>query len=66
VVRLASSGAALAILASGTTGARDGFWAPDGVYNAYITPIVFVVWLVVASALLLRRLLGTPAPVRQT
>jgi hypothetical protein len=46
---------ALAILASGTTFATDGFWAPDGVYNAYITPILFVAWIVALSVLLLRR-----------
>jgi hypothetical protein len=57
---------AVAILASGTTWARDGFWAPDGLYNAYITPIVFVVWTVVASVLLLRRPLVATEQARQT
>jgi hypothetical protein len=55
-----SAGGALVLLASGTTFARDGFWAPDGVYNAYITPLVFLGWVVVLSFLLLRR------PVAQT
>jgi MFS family permease len=51
----ASAVAAVAILSSGTTWARDGFWAPDGLYNAYITPIIFIAWTVVASVLLLLR-----------
>jgi hypothetical protein len=62
----ASAVAALALLASGTTWARDGFWAPDGAYNAYITPIIFVVWVVVLSVLLLLRPHAAPEPVRQT
>jgi hypothetical protein len=61
----ASSVVAVAVLVSGTTWARDGFWAPDGVYNAYITPILFVVWAVVVSVLLLSRAARTE-PVRQT
>lgn len=47
---------ALAILVSGTTWAADGFWAPDGLYNAYISPVIFIVWVVLLSVLLLRRL----------
>jgi hypothetical protein len=62
----ASAVVAVVILASGTTWARDGFWAPDGLYNAYITPIVFVVWTVVASVLLLRRPLVATEQARQT
>jgi hypothetical protein len=50
-----SAAAALAILASGTTWARDGFWAPDGAYNAYITPLLFMAWVLVLSVLLLMR-----------
>lgn len=59
----ASAIAALAILASGTTWARDGFWAPDGLYNAYITPIIFIAWVVVLSVLLLRRQVVAAEPV---
>lgn len=61
----ASTVAALALVAGGTTWARDGFWAPDGAYNAYITPIIFVAWVVVLSVLLLRRPLAA-TPVGQT
>jgi hypothetical protein len=61
----ASAGGGLVLLASGTTFARDGFWAPDGVYNAYITPLVFLAWVVVVSLLLLLRS-AAPAPVSRT
>jgi hypothetical protein len=62
-----SAVAAVAILSSGTTWARDGFWAPDGLYNAYITPIIFIAWtLVVSVLLLLRRPVVATEPVRQT
>jgi hypothetical protein len=62
----ASAVGALAILVSGTTFAQDGFWAPDGAYNAYITPIIFIVWVVVLSVLLLLRPGAVSEPVRQT
>jgi hypothetical protein len=58
--------AAAAILVSGTTFAQDGFWAPDGLYNAYIAPTVFLVWVVLLSLLLLRRSLAAAAPASQT
>jgi hypothetical protein len=61
---LASVVGALAILASGTTWARDGFWAPDGLYNAYITPLIFVAWIVALSVLLLRRPALAAGPAR--
>ena len=47
--------ALLAVLAGGTTWARDGVWAPDGIYSREISPAITLVWLVIASALLLRR-----------
>jgi hypothetical protein len=62
----ASGVGALAILVSGTTFARDGFWAPDGVYNAYIAPIIFIVWVVVLSMLLLMRSVPAAVPTSQT
>lgn len=58
----ASGAAAAAILVSGTTFAQDGFWAPDGLYNAYVTPTLFVVWVVVLSVLLLRRAVAAATP----
>jgi hypothetical protein len=62
----ASVVAALAVLVSGTTWARSGFWAPDGAYNAYITPIVLVAWIVAVSVLLLTRPVVAAEPPRQT
>jgi hypothetical protein len=50
--------AALLFLLGGTTWAKDGFWAPDGAYGT-ITFLLFLAWLVVTSALLVRR---APAP----
>jgi hypothetical protein len=46
--------AAIAMLLGGTTWANSGFWAPDGAYCAWVTPIVFVAWAFVASWLLYR------------
>jgi hypothetical protein len=46
--------AAIVFLLGGTTWAESGFWAPDGGYSAWITPIVFVLWALVASWLLYR------------
>jgi hypothetical protein len=54
--------ASLAFLLGGTTWARDGFWAPDGGYGT-ITFIVFLVWLVVTSVLLVLRSEAAEAPV---
>ena len=39
----------------GTTWARTGFWAPDGVYSQFIWPIIGLVWVLVATAILLRQ-----------
>lgn len=55
--------AALLMALGGTVWARDGFWAPDGGYG-FITVIVFVVWVVVASALLSMRTTAASAPER--
>ena len=53
--------AALLFLLGGTTWAKDGIWAPDGAYGI-ITFILFLVWLVVTSALLVRRAKAAEAP----
>jgi hypothetical protein len=55
----ASIAGAVVFAISTTTFARDGFWAPDGGYNAFITPLVFIVWAAATSALLLRRAAAT-------
>jgi hypothetical protein len=54
---------ALVIVLGGTTWATDGFWAPDGGF-AFITLIVFLLWLLVASVLLLMRPAGAAESVR--
>lgn len=46
--------AALLFLLGGTTWAKDGFWAPDGAYGT-ITFVVFLVWTLTTSVLLVRR-----------
>lgn len=53
--------AALLFLLGGTTWAKDGFWAPDGAYGT-ITFLLFLVWLTVTSALLVRRTPAAEAP----
>jgi len=46
------------VLLGGTTWLSDGFWAPDGAYSRFVSPIAGVAWLLVASRVLLTR---TPA-----
>jgi hypothetical protein len=51
--------AVILVLAGTTTWASDGFWAPDGAYNRWITTIIGLVWLAAVSAFLTMR---SPAP----
>jgi hypothetical protein len=53
--------AVVLVLLGGTTWAGDGFWAPDGAYSRFISPIVVLVWIAVVSGLLTMR---SPATVR--
>jgi hypothetical protein len=46
------------VLLGATTWASHGFWAPDGAYSRVISPLIGLVWLAVASAVLYAR---TPA-----
>lgn len=46
--------AAVVLLLSGTIWAEDGFWAPDGAYGI-VAFLLFLVWTVVTSVLLIRR-----------
>jgi hypothetical protein len=39
----------------GTTWMSDGFWAPDGAYSRFITPLIGLVWILVVSRVLLTR-----------
>lgn len=42
------------VLLDATTWAGDGIWAPDGAYSQFISPIIFLLWVAVASGLLYR------------
>jgi hypothetical protein len=45
----------------GTTWMSDGFWAPDGAYSRFVTPIIGLVWVLVVSRVLLTRSPATRA-----
>jgi hypothetical protein len=47
--------ALLLVLLGGTTWLSGGFWAPDGAYSRFVSPLIGLVWIVVASRVLLRR-----------
>jgi hypothetical protein len=47
----------LAVL-GGTTWLSGGFWAPDGIYSRFVSPLLLLLWVVVVSRVLLAR---TPA-----
>jgi len=54
---LFAAGVAAVVLAllGGTTWLSSGFWAPDGAYSRFISPIIGVVWVLVVSRILLTR-----------
>src|SRR5882672_12202780 len=45
--------AVVLVLAGGTTWLSGGFWAPDGVYSRFCSPIIGLVWILVVSRVLL-------------
>ena len=47
--------AVVLVLLGGTTWASDGFWAPDGAYSRFISPIIGLGWVAVISGLLVMR-----------
>jgi hypothetical protein len=47
--------AVVLVLLGGTTWASDGFWAPDGAYSRFISPIIGLAWIAVISGLLVTR-----------
>jgi hypothetical protein len=47
--------AVILVLLGGTTWASDGFWAPDGAYNRWITTIIGLIWIVAVSGFLTMR-----------
>jgi hypothetical protein len=47
--------AVVLVLIGGTTWASSGFWAPDGAYSRFITPIIALAWVAVISWILVAR-----------
>jgi hypothetical protein len=47
--------AVVLVVLGGTTWLSGGFWAPDGVYSRFVSPIVGLAWVVVVSWILLAR-----------
>ena len=44
--------AVVLVLVGGTTWMGDGFWAPDGAYSRFVSPIIGLVWVLVTSRVL--------------
>jgi hypothetical protein len=51
----AGLGVVVLVLLGGTTWLSSGFWAPDGAYSRFVSPIIGLVWVVVATRILLTR-----------
>jgi hypothetical protein len=49
------------VLMGGTPWLSDGFWAPDGAYSRFVSPIIGLVWTLVVSWVLLARSPATRA-----
>jgi hypothetical protein len=49
------------VLLGGTTWLNGGFWAPDGAYSRFVSPIIGLVWILVVSQVLLTRSPATRA-----
>jgi len=47
--------AVVLVLMGGTTWMSGGFWAPDGAYSRFVSPMIGLVWVVVVSRVLLTR-----------
>jgi hypothetical protein len=47
--------AVVLVLLGGTTWASNGFWAPDGAYSRFISPIIGLAWVAIISGLLVMR-----------
>jgi hypothetical protein len=52
--------AVVLVLLGGTTWLSTGFWAPDGAYSRFVSPIISLAWLLVVSRILL-----TQSPARR-
>jgi hypothetical protein len=53
--------AVVLVLLGGTTWLSGGFWAADGVYSRFVSPIIGILWALVVSAVLLTRSPATRA-----
>jgi hypothetical protein len=51
----------LGVLGGTTWLSSGGFWAPDGVYSRFVSPIILLLWVVVVSRVLLSRSPATRA-----
>jgi hypothetical protein len=49
------------VLLGGTTWVSGGFWAPDGAYSRFVSPVIGLVWVAVVSGVLLTRSPATRA-----
>jgi hypothetical protein len=60
---LFAAGVAAVVLSvlGGTTWLSGGFWAPDGAYSRFVSPIIGLVWVLVVSRVLLTRSPATRA-----
>jgi hypothetical protein len=47
--------AVVLVLLGGTTWMSSGVWAPDGAYSRFVSPVIGLVWVVVATRVLLTR-----------
>lgn len=54
--------AVILVLLGGTTWASDGFWAADGAYSRFISPIIALVWVAAVSGFLVRSLAPARVP----
>jgi len=53
--------AVVLVLLGGTTWLSGGFWAPDGAYSRFVSPIIGLAWVLVVSRILLSRSPATRA-----
>jgi hypothetical protein len=51
----AGVGAVVLGVAGGTTWLSSGFWAPDGAYTRFVSPLLLLLWVAVVSRVLLAR-----------
>jgi hypothetical protein len=54
--------AVILVLLGGTTWASDGFWAADGAYSRFISPVIALVWVAAVSGFLVRSLAPARVP----